>query len=144
MKDEFEWKAEITFKGSPAEYEKLVAVLNDISKAGSVTFQIPEWTRRRGHTAGCFPSPIDRWLDERILTEITEGMPRFAINYVRGIPGGIRTPHLHLQDEVVLLDRAKFKIMAQNVAAAIASRRVDALGDYVAVMNEINALGALP
>lgn len=57
-------------------------------------------------------------LSTELLGKIAEGMPRVKIN--KGIHGGIRNPHLHVANEVVLLDRARFKQLVGQVAEQLA------------------------
>ena len=67
-------------------------------------------------------------LNDRILDKITEGMPRINAKIIQGIAGGIRDPHLHLDDDVVLLDRIRFKEVAGQVAQELAERLADKTG----------------
>ena len=69
-----------------------------------------------------FPGFIDipRYLGRDLLDKLIEGMPRFKV--IKDIDGGIRTAHLHLQDEVVLLEEAGFKEAVQHVAAELAGQ----------------------
>lgn len=140
MEGIFEWKAEIKFKGIAAEFNRFVDSLGDALKAGNITISVPEWEWRPHHLAGCMPIPVDVLLGEERLKQIIEGMPRMQIKYIRDIRGGIRTAHLHLEDAVVLLDRARFKTMVAQVAHELAARRVEAIEDYVAVMNQVGRL----
>jgi hypothetical protein len=65
-----------------------------------------------------------------------------AIERARVIPnspyGGIRTPHMHLQDDVVLLDKERFKTFVGEIARELAMRNVTE--DHVGVMNRIGRL----
>jgi ABC-type siderophore export system fused ATPase/permease subunit len=45
-------------------------------------------------------------------------MPRLRIN--EGIRGGIRNPHFHVADEIVLLDDGRFKELVGQVAKELA------------------------
>ncbi|MCP4285554.1 MAG: hypothetical protein GY792_14035 [Gammaproteobacteria bacterium] len=76
-----------------------------------------------------------------MLEKIINGMPRFPIRFPIPIPGGIRAPHLHLDDEIVLLDQERFRMFASTVASELATMLVDREGgDYVDVMGPINHL----
>jgi len=147
MNDQFEWKAEITFKGTADEFNEMTASLGEVLKAGRVAIDIPELRK--------YPYPGDGWggimpfprpphqveFSKRLnLNAIAEGMPRMKIKPFPGIDGGIRTPHMHMGDEVVLLDREQFKMFAGEVARELASRHVDTTEDYVGVMNHIGRL----
>jgi hypothetical protein len=61
--------------------------------------------------------PISKLLSRELVVKLTDGMPRFK--YVEGIRGGIRTAHLHLKDEVVLLNPDRFRILASEIATQI-------------------------
>lgn len=57
--------------------------------------------------------PITKLFSKELLDKITQGMLRIKIN---DIHGGIRNPHLHVRNEVVLLDRARWKEFVGQVA----------------------------
>lgn len=140
MEDIFEWKAEIKFKGSAADFAGLAESIAKLP----IKIHIPEWELRPGHLAGCMPVPVDVLLGEEFLKKLTEGMPQLQIKYIRDIYGGIRTPHLHLKDNIVLLDRARFKTVVAQVAHELAARRVERIDDYVGVMNKVGQLADEP
>lgn len=140
MEDVFEWKGEIKFKGTAAEFNRLGDSLTDLLKTGHVTIDFPEWLRRPRPLPGLWPVLADVVLGGEMLKSITEGMPRVQINYIRDIRGGIRTPHLHVGDDVVLLDRARFKTVVAEIARDLAARRAEAMEDYVDVTDPITAL----
>jgi hypothetical protein len=145
MTDKFEWKAEIKFNGTAAEFNRFTESMAAALKAGTITIGIPEWKcRPPHHLAGCMPIPIDVLLGEERIKEITRDMLQVQINWLRDIRGGMRTPHLHLGDNVVLLDRARFKTVVTQVAQELAARRVEATEDYIGVMSAINAIGDDP
>lgn len=152
MSDQFEWKAEITFKGTAEEFNKMSAVLAGMVEPGRVDIKIPGWDPDR--LCGILPCDIDmQGLDMKALTE---GMPRVSLKslpHIGGggiaggirippIAGGIRSPHVHVDHEVVLLDRERFKTFVGEVARSLAVKHIDADKDYVGVMNRINTLAA--
>jgi hypothetical protein len=151
MNDQFEWKAEITFKGTADEFNEMTASLGGVFKTGRVAVNIPRWKKPYPGNDGVggrmpFPEPLRERLN---LDAITEGMPRVWLKPFPiiigegpggGIAGGIRTPHLHLKEEVVLLDRERFKTFAGEIARELAGRHVDTTEDYVGVMNHIGRL----
>jgi len=57
--------------------------------------------------------PITKLLSKELRDKIIQGMPRIKIN---DIDGGIRNPHFHIRNEVVLLDRAQWKKFVGQVA----------------------------
>jgi hypothetical protein len=138
MNEKFVWKAEITFEGTDKEFNQLMECL----AAANVDIDIPDWRcRPPWHVAGCMPIPPDMLLGRAKLNKIIEDMPRVQLKYVRNIWGGLRTAHLHIKDEVVLLDRDRFKTYVLEVAQKLADERVDKADDYIQVMDPINRLG---
>jgi len=57
--------------------------------------------------------PITKLLSKELRDKLMQDMPRIKIN---DIHGGIRNPHLHVRDEVVLLGRAQWKKFVGQVA----------------------------
>ena len=136
MEEKFTWKAEIRFEGTAEMFTKVAQALERLP----VEIEIPEWKFRPPHLAGCMPLPLLRLIPEDRLNKIVEGMPVINIKYVKGIDGGIRTPHLHLGDDIVLLDRARFAQYVGEVASTLGAMRAEALEDYVDVMNQVGRL----
>lgn len=131
------WKAQIIFRGDAKEFAQLANALERFP----VEVAIPEWKFRPHHLAGCMPYPIDRLLGGDVIDKIIEGMPRMQIKFVKDIPGGIRPAHLHIGDEIVLLNQERFRTFASTVAAELATMLVDMEGnDYVDVMVPVNSL----
>ena len=62
--------------------------------------------RIEGVFIGTWPTP-EKALGEDVIKNIAEGMPR--VKLAEGITCGMRNPHLHLEDEIVLLDQTRFK-----------------------------------
>jgi hypothetical protein len=115
------FKTEIEFRGSAEEFGKVAAALVELP----IRIRV-EWPP--GHLAGCWPVLINEVINDSILDKITEGMPRISAKINQGIPGGIRDPHLHLRDEVVLLDKNRFKQLAGQVAQELTERLADKAG----------------
>lgn len=124
------FRTEIEFKGSIAEFEKVAVALAELPIRVRV-----EWPP--GHTAGCWPIGPEELLSKKVLERVTEGMARFKI--IRDIPGGIRDPHLHIRDEVVLLDRARFKEVVGQVAMELAGRLAER-AEYTETVGAIRKL----
>jgi len=61
---------------------------------------------------------VTKLLSRELLDKIAKDMPRFKI--IKNIDGGIRNAHLHVANEVVLLDRARFKEVVGQVAGELA------------------------
>jgi hypothetical protein len=155
MKDELEWKAEISFKGTAAEFNRFAESVAPVLKAEGITLALPELRRPwpepepwpwpwPGPWPGLWPIPIDVLLGAERIKPMVQDMPELQINFIRDIRGGIRTPHLHLGDKVVLLDRASFKTVVAQVASELAARRVEAMEDYVDVVSAVAPIAAIP
>lgn len=69
--------------------------------------------------------PVAKLLGPKLSQELSKGMPRLKM--IKGIEGGIRNPHLHIGDEVVLLDRERFKDVVRRAAQEL----TDALAESV-------------
>ena len=139
MEEKFAWKAEIRFEGTAEMFTKVAQTLERLP----VEIEIPEWKFRPPHLAGCLPLPLLRLIPEDRLNKLVEGMPVINIKYVKGIDGGMRTPHVHLGDDIVLLDRARFAQYVGEVAGSLASMRAEAVEDYVDVMNPVGHLSTM-
>jgi hypothetical protein len=136
----FKWKAEIEFEGSVDEFKKLADFLNK----QPLVVRIPEWDWvPPGHLAGCNPFPLEHLIDKDFLKILAE-KSKAKIPIIKDIAGGIRTAHVHLADEVVLLDRENFRIMVGQVAKTLAERRAETVEDYVDVMGPVDRLTVIP
>jgi hypothetical protein len=136
MAEPITWKAEVTFTGTADEFNRLSKAL-----AGHpVEVEIVEWAKIKPHLAGCNRVDIREVLDAAWLEKIVAGQPSAKLAYIRDIRGGIRTPHLHLGDEVVLLDRERFRMFVNEVATTLAATRVDKVDDFVEAVAGIRAL----
>jgi hypothetical protein len=144
MKEEFEWKGEFTFKGSAEEFAKFAEVINGLLEAGTITCEAGDWIDWPGPYPGIPPWPIEELLGRKVINALIEGMPRFAMAYIDDIRGGMRTAHLHLQDDIVLLDRERFREFAKSVASVMVERQVDMGEDFVSVMGRFNVFAATP
>jgi hypothetical protein len=137
----FTRKGLIEFSGTPEEFNSL----SDVLAQYGAKVTIPEWVViDRPHLAGCNPLPIDDILDKVFLEKI-KAQPRVSLRFNQDIRGGIRTPHVHLADEVAFLEKGMFKSYVGKVAANLAKRRFDEFGgDYIDVMAGINPIAATP
>lgn len=136
MKDKFEWKAEIKFDGTADEFNDVLAALDELP----FEVEIPEWEGLPHHFAGCMPIPIDVLIGVDNLEKLVADLPRIRIKYIRDIYGGMRTAHVHVGDEVVLLDRARFRTLVADVAHELGERRAEMIEDYVGVMGPVGGL----
>jgi len=134
------WKAQIQFAGTPEEFDALSAALEkfNIRVVPDAIWPKPPWP-------GLIPMPASELLAPRLVDAlVSKASLRTRLEFLKGIRGGIREPHLHLVDEVVFLDRTAFKSYVSGVAQALAERRADASEDYIGVMAGLEALAAIP
>ena len=65
------------------------------------------------------------------MKRLVADAPRYRLEYLKDIAGGIRDPHLHLKGgEVAMLSREQFKSVMVEVATNLAVKQVDAGLDY--------------
>ena len=141
MDDRFTWKGEIVFRGSAKEFDQLAEIL----ESQPVEVGIAEWEKLdRPHLAGCNRIAVENLMDRAKLTKIIADQPRIKIKFIKDIRGGIRSPHLHFEGEIVLLDRERFKMLVGDIASTMATARVDQYQDYINVMGPIGALADDP
>ena len=138
MDDKFTWKAEIKFVGTADEFNKLGEALDQFH----LEFEVAEWRLHPfpGHVAGCWPMPLDNLLGAERVKKLVAGMPQAKLRFIDDICGGIRTAHLHLGDQVVLLSRALFKTLVADVAHELGEMRVESCGDYIDVVQAVGHL----
>lgn len=140
MAEKFTWKGEITFNGTTQEFAKFAEALNDRSE---IEVKVPKWWPPRPFP-GYPPWPWWRRIPQDSFNKIIKGGPKFKVMWIKDIAGGIRDPHVHLEKEIVLLDRDRFKLMVSEVASMLATERVDHMDDFVSVMAPIQELEATP
>ncbi len=136
MPDTIKWKGEVTFEGSP---EQLKALLEGFA-AAKAKINIPEWAGRIRHLAGCSPLPIKDFLKQEHLDRLIKGARMVNVGPLVPIPGGIRVPHIHVGDQIALVNQEQFRQYAGELAKAMADRRVSAIDDYTEAMMPIGAL----
>jgi hypothetical protein len=132
MPDEITFRTEIEFVGSADEFGKVVASLK-----GLPIRLRSEWPP--DHLAGCWPLPPFEIIGDDILEKIIKGKPRLGPGIINGIRGGIRDPHLHVGDEVVMIDRKAFKEVVGRVAMELAGK-LSEKGEYVETLNAVRTL----
>ncbi|MFB0535859.1 MAG: hypothetical protein ACETWR_12860 [Anaerolineae bacterium] len=131
MEEKITFRTEIEFKGSIGELGKVVAALQELPIGIGV-----EWSPV--HPLGC-TKVFEEFLSGKVLDKVIEGMPRIKAEIIRGIRGGIRDPHLHIDNEVVLLDRVRFKEVVGQVAMELAGR-LGETADYTETVGAIRNL----
>lgn len=155
MEKRFEWNAEIKFKGTEKEFMKLAEMIEEMP----AEIEVPEKTASETSILAASSRPILRWpwppwpglppYPERVLgtdrlRQLTKDMSHIKVKFPRDIDGGMRTAHVHIGNEIVLLDRDTFKNIVAEVASAIAVRNVDAGIGFVAVMNALEMSDPTP
>ena len=133
---EIKFRGKLEFEGPVSEFEAVMADLGKLSASGLMigTWPTPEHPGG-GMMIETFPLPersppgiypIARYLGRDMLNKLTKDMPRFRL--IKDICGGIRTAHLHLQrNEVVLLDEAGFREIVTLVATDLAGQLADTM-----------------
>ena len=121
------WKGEVTFEGTLDEF----AAFRTAIEKQPVALAISEAIFYPGSKAGYY------WLADQLtalhegnLAQMLQGAPRIQFANIKGIAGGIRTPHLHLGDEVVLVDKERFKTILGDAARNIFAQRVETQDDF--------------
>jgi hypothetical protein len=119
--------------------------LSEVLERHQVGVKIPGLDKLRSTRGlGGAPSAINELLPEQFLQELVTGQPHLSIKFNRDIRGGIRTAHLHLAVDVMLLDRERFKAYVGTLAAALVERRVDLGGDYIDIIGGADPIATLP
>jgi hypothetical protein len=140
MAENFTWKGEITFKGNAEEFAKLSEALENMIEI-EVKWP-PGWPPRP--FPGYPPWPWWQRIPKGTFNKLVESGQKTKIKWIKDFAGGIRDPHIHLADEIVLLDRERFKLMVSEIASVLAADRVDRLDDFISVIAPIQVLEATP
>lgn len=127
---EIKFRTEIEFRGTLDEFTEVAAKLVELPIKLRVEFP-PD------HTMGCWPFPPDGILSKKVLDKIIEDQPR--IKLIKDIYGGIRNPHLHIANDVVFLDRERFKNFVGQLAMEIAGNIAEK-SDYTETVGAIHGL----
>jgi hypothetical protein len=140
MAEKFRWRGELIFEGTAKEFNELSEALSDFDK---VAVSYPHgWPPIP--FPGYPPWPWFKRLPENVLNKLMEDGERVHIKWLRDICGGIRDPHMHVENDVVMLSRDKFKLMVKEVASILAEERVDRAREFASVMDGIKVLSATP
>ena len=134
MSDKLTFRTEIEFQGSP---EELAGVLETINKL-PVRLEVDRIPMPFPFPGG-WPIPIYRAISNDRLAKLVKGKASFPEKILGGINGGIRGPHLHLDKQVVLIDKETFSKVVGNVAESIANE----LASETSYADTINALHGL-
>ena len=140
MANKFKWKGELVFEGTAKEFNKLSEALSALA---DVEVRCPHgWPPKP--FPGYPPWPWWKRVGDEAVNKYIEGGEKLQVKWIKDICGGIRDPHMHLEKEVVLLSRDKFRMMVKEVASILATERADQVDDFVSVIDPIKALAATP
>ena len=130
------WISEIKFEGTAKEFNELGEFLIQ----WPIEIYIPEWINIPHHLAGCYKIGPDEILGKERFAEFIGNLPRTGITYIKDIRGGIRTPHIHVDGDVIFVDREKFKTFVKEIAQNLVEMRVENVEDYIELMGAIRQL----
>jgi hypothetical protein len=135
MDAKFHWQANITFHGTAEQFNELAELLEKYQ----IDVEVPEFIEVVG-AAGGMRVPVELLFPQEQLKALVKEMPAIDIRFIRDIRGGIRTPHLHLEDRVILLDKERFVQFAGEAAQRLAEMRASHIEDYAEVMGPISKI----
>ncbi|MFX1566364.1 MAG: hypothetical protein ACFFCH_10275 [Promethearchaeota archaeon] len=131
-REEIAFRNEIAFKGTIEEFNRALAELDKRELEIGRIFKKP-------HLAGCWPVSPMKVLGREAISRMLEGQKR--IKLVKPIPGGLLVPHFHWENEIVLMNRQKFKELVTSVAGEIAGLKA-MKGDYAQTLEALHKLYA--
>jgi hypothetical protein len=133
MGEQIVFEAKLKLKGTLAEIEGLTERVfgGMVAEVENLEIVYPK------PFPGGWPILIHDILDRKMLVSLIEDMPRLKV--IEGIDGGMRNPHLHLEGEIVLLDRARFKEVVGQVAVRLATKFAET-AEYVEVVEAMHSL----
>ena len=137
MDEKITFRTEIEFYGSPDDLSGVIAKLKKLP----LKIDYDKWPRPRPIPGG-WPFPLLKVLSPEILSKITKGQPAFPQLILDDIWGGIRDPHLHFKDQVVLLDREAFAKVVGSAADKIVSGIAieQSYSDTIGTLCELNEM----
>jgi len=136
------WKAEVTFEGTVEQFQafKVDMEKHDINiDLGGLVAR--DWERFPYHPAGYIPAFVKDFFPKADqIAKYTQGATRMQFVAIKDIQGGIRTPHLHMGNEVVLMDKERFKSILSDVARNVLEHRIEIEEDYFSVIEPITGV----
>jgi hypothetical protein len=136
VKPTLKWKGEVTFEGTIEQFYAFKTAIEN----HPISITVPEYDNKRFqivHGSGYISPAALAGLKQAQLEKLTAGEPRVQFARIKNIAGGIRTPHLHLADEVVLVDKERFKTFLGEIARSTLDNRVDTEEDYYDMIKPI-------
>ncbi|MCF6291749.1 MAG: hypothetical protein L3J03_12235 [Desulfobacterales bacterium] len=135
MNGKITFRAEIEFQGSADDLAKMLKTIDKLPVRVIIDkiplpFPFP----------GGWPIPPVKILPRDILPKIVKANPVLSRDIPGRIDGGIRDPHLHVDDQLVMLGREEFGQVVGMAAESIA-RELAAGADYqqtVGALRELN------
>jgi hypothetical protein len=128
------WKAEVTFEGTVEQFQTFKTAMERQPITVSMTEFDPGRLRPNSGYASFEYATVFK---PEQLDKLTAGQPRMQSAQIGGIAGGIRTPHLHLGDDVVLIDKGRFKTVLGEIARNVFERRVETEEDFYTMIKPI-------
>lgn len=132
------WKGEVTFEGTIDQFHAFKTAIEKQHVTISVS-ELDSNILQNIHIAGYIRPNYAAIFAAGQLEKLTEGAPRMEFTSIEGIAGGIRSPHLHLGDEVVLIDKERFKAILGEVARGMVEQRIDSEEDYCNIVKPLVA-----
>ncbi len=130
MSATLKWKAEVTFEGTMEQFQAFKAAIEkqpvgiSVSELGGGVIKPRP---RPGYISPAIFAAIEK---DPQFQKLIEGQPRMQFVSIKDIRGGIRNPHLHLGDEVILVDKERFKAILGEAARNIFELRATTEEDY--------------
>jgi hypothetical protein len=133
------WKGVVEFQGSPQEFQDFSEALARAGARVSFDTEAPAFVRvepNPGYVAPVYMDTIG------VLQQLDDSNSlRMQGPAIERIAGGIRTPHLHLGDDIVLVDRKQFKSLLGQVAKEMFEQRVATKQDYDEIIAPLATAG---
>jgi len=119
------WKGEVTFEGTIEEFKAFATTLT----SQRVSISISETLGRLGPNAG-YMRPIDynTLVQKSILDKMQQEATHVPLPGI--IAGGIRSPHLHVGQEVLLVSKEQFRTFLGDVARQMTENHVEGETDF--------------
>ena len=108
-KREIEFKSEVIFNGSIEQFQRFAEELVKLDGKIDVGRCWRPWKR-----AGSITFPMKFLLKTDDLMNLVKAEKKFKL--IKDINGGIRNPHFHLENEIVLFDQPAFEKFTEKVA----------------------------
>jgi hypothetical protein len=135
MADKITFRAEIEFQGTAEELEKVISGVNKLA----VRLVVDKFPLPFPYPGG-WPIPLFRVLPKDLVNKLAKDRVSFPSIILNGINGGIRDPHLHIKDQVTMLDREEFGQVVGMAAESIGQELAAETGyqQTIGALRELN------